>query len=594
VAFNIRVASLFIDMILNWRNAQAGLQQVHTRLNRVHSVARILVGLFALRLATGFLTDAVKVAAELESKFLDILKVTEFTDKEFEKFKVGLIALTREMKAIPIEGMQEIALEGARMGLVGKDLDAFTEAIAKASLATEKLTPARLAEFTGRMMIIFKRAPGIVDNYANALTELANETATTDEEIVKATEKLMGLAEVAGITEADLMGMAAAMRQAGQTSDRTTSALSALFDKLLTEPANVAKLLNLPIEDFIRLVNTDLKAAVVLFAESMKKMTPAEQTRVLKELEIGERRTAQALKALVSSIDEVKRLTDLSNKSMENTLEVDRKAAITKESLKAAIEDLSNAWKIFKIEMGSAESLKFIIETIKSLIDTIVKLKQELIGAIPVFNTFLLGLTKAGFISQETFIQGGYGKQFGLFPKPDLTKTHTIHDAVKNMEEQLVRERQDAAKSIEGLAAAESELAIHRQEGIDATIKQSKTLAEFITAGTNAGETLSKVFEAQELISKIREKEELFPNAPQTLTIALPAILQKITQSLKKTKELEITDVLGAWRDRMIDKEDEQLDLTREQINVLESIDLGIKDIPDEIRKLAHLGTVGP
>lgn len=165
-------------------------------------------------------TDMVKTAISFETAFAGVIKTTEGLTSDFgvlneagQALKAGFKELS-ETKPIRAEELMRIGELGGQLG-IGKDaLLEFTGVIADLGVATALTTDAAAMDIA-RLMNIMQTAGGDVQRLGSVIVDLGNNFATTEPEILSFAERIAGAGRIAGLTEADVLGIGAAMSSVG-------------------------------------------------------------------------------------------------------------------------------------------------------------------------------------------------------------------------------------------------------------------------------------------------------------------------------------------------------------------------------------------
>lgn len=195
----------------------------------------------ALHKAVDKLREFVDTAIEFESSFADVRKVLgDVSDEELADLEQGIrdLALVRPQTASDIA---EISAMAAQLGVRGTDnILNFTDTMVKLSDATN-LTGEEAASDFAQFMNIMTTSQEDVDNLGSTVVNLGNNFATTEKDIIEMSLRLGAAGKLAGMTEADVLGVATALSSVGIRADAGGSAFSKLIINMSNASANGQK-----------------------------------------------------------------------------------------------------------------------------------------------------------------------------------------------------------------------------------------------------------------------------------------------------------------------------------------------------------------
>lgn len=179
---------------------------------------------------------SVAVGTEFESAFAGVKKTIDATEAEYERLRDDVLEMSERMptSAADIAGVMEIA---GQLGVANESLTDFTETMImlgeSTNLAAEDSATA-LSKFANITQMDNYGEDGI-SNYlrlGSVVTDLGNNFATTEEDIVNMATRMASAASLAGLTEAQIMGVAAAVSSVGIEAEAGGSTVSKLLKKI--------------------------------------------------------------------------------------------------------------------------------------------------------------------------------------------------------------------------------------------------------------------------------------------------------------------------------------------------------------------------
>lgn len=391
--FSAKLASLFVDIVVNSRRANTVLYQFNNNVKRSGAQVNafrqqlILLGLASSSVllvmkAAHLLKQAfdalLETAARLEKNFLEIQKNLQLSADGFASLQQETLDFTTTVTGIDLEKFQEILITSSRMGLEGKDnLLNFSKAVALVARVSEGVNESSLSEFLFRLGETFGRSADGAIYLGNTLVALSNDLATNEAQIIATTEKLMGSAEVLGLTAEQTLALAANARSLGITTERAGSGLARLFQVLQSDALGVGRQLFEGNEqaaiDFAKTVESNPVEAIRIFFQKMKEISESGKDfqAILKAMDLEDRRVAETIKIHINRLENLDKALNTAKESQGNVTDLEAKSATVAGSLAARIERLSNAWTKLKNTVASNESFVVLIEELRGLVEII-------------------------------------------------------------------------------------------------------------------------------------------------------------------------------------------------------------------------------
>ncbi len=157
----------------------------------------------------GALALATKAAIDFEDAFAGVRKTVDASEAEFATLRQGIRDLAKELPLTNAE-LAGIAEAAGQLGIEKAAILDFTKVMAQLGLSTNlageeaATTFARFANITGMDTRFFS-------NLGSVIVDLGNNMATTEQEIAELALRLSGAGTVAGLTEANILALAAAI-----------------------------------------------------------------------------------------------------------------------------------------------------------------------------------------------------------------------------------------------------------------------------------------------------------------------------------------------------------------------------------------------
>lgn len=328
-------------------------------------------GLLATRAAAlaGFMASLrifaqpIKQAMAFESAMADLNKVMDF------KLPSGLKRTGRALQdlskksQIATNDLVAIAVAGAQLGIVEKDILGFTETVSKISVAFD-IMPGEAGAAVAKLSNIFEIPVAEFESFADSINEVSNNTASAADEIVRALRNKGAAAGVAmNLTSRETVALASTFIQLGINADRVGSVMDTMSRRLLDT--------SIVGEGFAQaFADNPMENLLVLF-QKINALPTLERNQALTDV-FGE--MANRVGAVARTMDDrliptLKLATDLQAAAGS----VQKEFATRSATSEAAVKRLSNRMGVMSSRIGEGllPSFVFIVDAISKATDGI-------------------------------------------------------------------------------------------------------------------------------------------------------------------------------------------------------------------------------
>ncbi|MBO5628644.1 MAG: phage tail tape measure protein, partial [Aeriscardovia sp.] len=299
---------------------------------------------------------SVEAFAEMDQEMNNVRKYTGQTIEEVqamnEKFK--------EMDTrTPREQLNQLAGSAGRLGITGEQaIMDFVYAADQINIALGDDLGKGAVDKIGKLTMAFGEDDrmGLRDamlSTGSAVNELAQNSAAQAGYLVDFAARLSGVGVQAWLTQAQILGLGAAMDENMQRDEMAATALSQIITKMTTDSETFARIAGKNVEEFANLVRTDMNSALMQFFESMnKKGGFTELAPLFEEMGLDGTRAIGVLSTLASKIDDVRKHQELATKAYQEHTSVEAEAAIQNDTYQAKLEKARKAFSDLRIELG--------------------------------------------------------------------------------------------------------------------------------------------------------------------------------------------------------------------------------------------------
>lgn len=334
----------------------------------------IAVDLFrkSIGLITNAAKDLVKSLADVETATIGVEKTTNITGTALKELVNDFDKLST---TIPVSttDLLDLAKSAGQLGIKGKgNIKKFTEVVAKLGFATD-ISGEEAAKSLARILNVTGESAQEVDKLGAVIVELGNNFAASESEIVSVTTEVARATAQFNVTSAEATALGASLKAMGIQAAGGGTAVGKVFREIGTAIAEEGSKL----KEFAEITGLTAKELKTQFADNATKvfelfikglnqsgLSAGELTVKLKELGLGQDRTAKVLPPLIKGYDQLKNALNLANAQVEDAVALDNEAEKAFKSLNAefniAVNTVSRlARSIFQ---NLIPALKFILK----------------------------------------------------------------------------------------------------------------------------------------------------------------------------------------------------------------------------------------
>lgn len=172
---------------------------------------------------------AAKAAMDWESAWAGVVKTTDATVDQLPALERQLRSLTEVLPASH-EEIAAVAEAAGQLGIKSKDVVGFTRVMIDLGESTN-VTSDQAATAITQISNVFGSGFPIsqVENFGSAVVALGNSSATTESQILDISQRMAGMAQVAGMSIQDVLGFSSAVASVGVQSEIGGSSMSRII-----------------------------------------------------------------------------------------------------------------------------------------------------------------------------------------------------------------------------------------------------------------------------------------------------------------------------------------------------------------------------
>ncbi|MDL2312664.1 phage tail tape measure protein [Bacteroidales bacterium OttesenSCG-928-B11] len=324
--------------------------------------------------------------AALDDIYADVQKTTTLTRDKVEELNKSFKQMdTRTSR----EQLNNLAYIAGKLGISTQDLvRQFVEAADVINISMGDVLGDDATLAIGKMVNVFEKSSAILKeknlkeqmlSLGAAVNELGKTSTANEKYMVNFAGRLGGIAVQAKLSADQILGYASALDQDMQKVEMSATAFQKLIQKIISKPAEFAKVAGVELKAFTALIENDMNEALKKVlkgfsgAGGFDKLVP-----VFQDLGLDGARAAAAISSLANSLDKVETAQATANQAMTDGVSCLKEYDIKNNNMQANLEKARKKFKDMRLELGeklypalmkltktSTAGLKLLSKTIK-------------------------------------------------------------------------------------------------------------------------------------------------------------------------------------------------------------------------------------
>lgn len=358
-----------------WKRLQQKLKEVKLEMAAINNESKVSIGVWGrlknmlnanwgaiTQFNTGYnmlrenIQKSAQAYADMEESMANVRKYTGQTDEEVRRMNEDFKRMdTRTAR----EQLNELAGSAGRLGITSKEMiEEFVDGADKINVALGDDLGEGAVDKIGKLAQMFgedktKGLRGAMLATGSAINELAQNSSANAGYIVDFTADLSGVGIQAGMTQAQLMGLASALDQNMQEEATSSTVFSQLITKMFQEPAKFAKIAGIEVQKFTNLMKTNANEGLMQFLGAMKSRGGfAEMAPMFEEMQLNGTRAVGVLSAVASHLDQVRTAQDLATQSYASGTSVINEFNVQNNTVQAQLDKAKKRLEDITVELG--------------------------------------------------------------------------------------------------------------------------------------------------------------------------------------------------------------------------------------------------
>lgn len=322
-------------------------------------VSQVFLGVkSAIQTVMGSLNEYTQAFASMDEHMAAVRKYTGMTTEEVGDLNVAFQNMdTRTSR----EALNDLAADAGRLGIQSKQavLD-FVQAADLINIALGEDLGEDAVKNIGKLADVFGDSQRLglkqaMLSTASTINELAQSSSASEPYLMEFASRLGGVGAAAGMTQAQLLGIASVMDQNKVNVEKGATAMQNILNALFADTAKMAKGAGLDVQQFSELLKKDANEALLTFLEALNSKGGMEGIApVLKELGMSGAGVTQTLTTLAARTDQLRSTQEQAAAAFAAGNSVVKEAAVANDTAAAKLEKAQNRLNDLRVQLGGA------------------------------------------------------------------------------------------------------------------------------------------------------------------------------------------------------------------------------------------------
>lgn len=356
-----------------------------------------------------------KTASDFDDAMNGVSKTVDMSESEFTQMGKSIRDMAKTMPQSAVE-IANVAESAGQLGIEKENVVSFAKTMMDLGVSTN-LTADEAAVAFAKFANITQMPEDKFQNLGSVVVELGNNLATTEKDIVELGTRLASAGSQAGLTDAEIMGLAGAMSSVGLSAEAGGSAMTQVLTKIGTSVSMgddklkiFAQTAGMTADEFASKWKSSPREAIQAFIDGLgdAKDSGENVDLILKELGITGIRETDTLKRLAGSGDLLKESFDMANESFEENTALSKEAEKKYDSFSSKLGKFKNKIKDIGITIGdvlmphienATDKLSEFADSFSKIDPSVIEKGLGFIGLVAIIGPVLLIISKiAGVI----------------------------------------------------------------------------------------------------------------------------------------------------------------------------------------------------
>ena len=350
---------------------------------------------------------AVQDYADMQQEEANVQKYTGMTTEQVNRLNDAFKKMdTRTSR----EDLNKLAQEAGRLGKTSQeDVMGFVRAADQINVALDDLgegatlTISKLTGVFGDEKIYgTEKAMLKVGSVINVLSQ---NCAASAPYLAEFASRVGGVGAQSGMTIQQIMAFAAVLDSNNLALEASSTALSQVITRIYQDPAKYARVAGLDVQQFTKLVKTDMNAALLEMLTALGKAGKMDTLApMFKDMGENGARAVEALSTLARHINEVKQQQQAANVAFEEGTSVTNEFNVQNNTVQAGLDKAKKKFNEMAVALGQklAPVMRYVISgsaammhVMSGVVDFILKYKKVIIAAAAAVTAYKIASSAA-------------------------------------------------------------------------------------------------------------------------------------------------------------------------------------------------------
>lgn len=322
-------------------------------------VSQVFLGVkSAIQSVMGSLNEYTQAFASMDEHMASVRKYTGMTTEEVGDLNAAFQNMdTRTSR----EALNDLAADAGRLGIQGKQaVLEFVQAADLINIALGEDLGEDAVKNIGKLADVFGDSQRLglkqaMLSTASTINELAQSSSASEPYLMEFASRLGGVGASAGMTQAQLLGIASVMDQNKVNVEKGATAMQNILNSLFADTAKMAKGAGLDVQKFTALLKQDANEALLTFLEALNSKGGMDGIApVLKELGMSGAGVTQTLTTLAARTDQLRSTQEQAAAAFAAGNSVVKEAAVANDTAAAKLEKAQNRLNDLRVQLGGA------------------------------------------------------------------------------------------------------------------------------------------------------------------------------------------------------------------------------------------------
>ena len=365
-----------------WTQAGSALTAFSTKMTAIGRSATQLGRRMTVMLTTPIVAlgkKVVQASLDFESSFAYVRKTVQATEEQYEELAAASKRMSTQI-ATSTDEINHVMSTGGQLGIATEHIEEFSRVMIDLANSSTDLDADTAATALAKFANIMNTDQGLFKNIGSTVAELGNNFATTEEPIVTMAMRIAGAGKQVGLTEPQVLGLAAALSSVGIQAQAGGSSMSkALINMEVAAKTggdalkDFAMVSGLTEKEFVEQWENDPVQVFQKFIEGLGKLDDegASAVKTLNDIGISEIRLRDTLLRATNASELFAKAQVMANDAWRENTALDTMAAKKYATLESRLTNLKNRAVLFAQTLGDdlRPTIERIMDSISGFID---------------------------------------------------------------------------------------------------------------------------------------------------------------------------------------------------------------------------------